>query len=210
MVEQKQQQVAAMMDSEQCSDSDLEQLVNDQEMRSTWSRYHLVRDILQGDVPEAIDPALDLRIAAAIANEPALAVTSTEKTNVVSIFAARAKSWAEQAAGFAIAASVTAVMVLGVQKFNAPELPDRGKSAITSLEFLEVDEINLTEQKEFTEIQELLLEETRLYSRYGLQIMSPHVGQVNHSVRIPLVPIKSRFHSILEKPEPEKQQPKKR
>jgi len=204
MIEQKRQHVANLMDTEQCSEADLELLVNDVEMRTIWSRFHLVSDLMHEDVPPAIDPDLDKRIFAAVLNEPALLVPSARRkaklrpSFVPAFVTSNVRNWTEQATGFAIAASVTAVMVFGVQMLNSPTAPERGKSAITSLQFLEVDDLQITKQDDNSPIQELLLEETRLSSRYGLRDISPYVSAVNHSVTIPLTPIKSNFDSILE------------
>ncbi len=72
MIGKKQQYVSDIMDDMMDSDTDVDTLIHDPEMRSIWSRYHLVRDVLQGNLAEAIDPERDVRIAVAMQSEPTL------------------------------------------------------------------------------------------------------------------------------------------
>ena len=205
MIEQKRQQIAAMMDDDVVSDDVIEQLVRDPEMRSMWSRFHLVRDLIQKDVPEAIDPQLESRIFSALSTEPTILVPAARKANksfTPASVITNIRDWTEQATGFAIAASVTAMMVYGVQTLQAPSTSfGDGHSAITALEFLEVDELQIAEQPVYSELQEDLLDFTRTSSQYGLKAMGPYASVVNHSITVPLTLIKSNFDTILEETE---------
>ena len=184
MTEHKRQNVAAIMDNEHASDTEIEALVNDPEMRSIWSRFHLVRDVIQDELPNVIDPQLHSRIYSAIQDEPALLVPSARRE--IKTWRDTMKSWAEQATGFAIAASVTAVMVIGMQTLNTPVTPGIDNSAITSLELLNVDNSLIADETEYSDDQELLIEFTRRQSLYGLHDMSPLVSVVNYTVPIKL------------------------
>jgi len=203
MNEQKRQNIASIMDDEYSSELEIEELISDPEMRSVWSRFHLVRDVIQGDIPKVIDPQLDSRIYAAIQNEPALLVPSAR--HKLSDWRATMKSWAEQATGFAIAASVTALMVTGVQTLNTPitPTPSIDNSAITSLQLLEVDSTLIAEHTdtEYTPNQELLIELTRMQSHYGLHNMTPLVSVVNYSIPVVLKPTSDRVYFNLDKKE---------
>ncbi|MFT5451631.1 MAG: negative regulator of sigma E activity [Enterobacterales bacterium] len=209
MTEQKRQLVSRLMDDlsaqDAVSDQDMDQLINDSETRSIWSRFHLVSDIIKGDAPETIALDFEQRVQSAISNEPTLLVPSArnKKSNVEtqktpSFIVENIRDWAQQATGLAIAASVTAVMVLGVQALNSPQTTQISNSAITSLELLEVDNLQIAEESNYSELQENLLDYTRASSQYGLQFLKPQVSVVNHSVTVPLILIKSNFDSLLE------------
>ncbi len=205
MVEQKQQYVSAMMDDVIASEAEVEELINDPEMRSIWSRFHLIRDVLQGDLPEAIDHNLDIRIAQAIQNEPALLVPGARKQ--VATIGTHIKHWTEQATSFAIAASVVAVMIIGAQMMNMPQSVETDNSAITSLELLNVDVDNslIDTKTEYTGIQEFLLDHTREHSIYGLQYLTPDVSVVNQTVPVILKPTSDKIYYNLDK-KPEKKE----
>ncbi len=197
MIEQKQRHVSALMDDEIHSNADVEALINDPEMCSIWSRFHLVRDVLQGDLPEAIDPEMESRIAAAIQSEPTLLVPDAR--NKVASLGSNIKSWAEQATSFAIAASVMAIMIIGTQFINTPEAIKVDNSAITSLELLNVDSSLIDDKTEYTDVQEFLLDHTRTDSLYGLQYMNPYVSVVNHTVPVILKPTSDNVYYNLDK-----------
>jgi negative regulator of sigma E activity len=211
MTEHKRQLVAKLMDTDdlsfqdKVSDQDVEQLINDSETRAIWSRYHLVSDLIKGETSETITLDFDQRIQAAISNEPTLLVPSArnKKSNdkvekTPSFIVTNIRDWAQQASGLAIAASVTAVMVLGVQAINSPQTNQMPNSAITSLELLEIDNLQIAQESNYSQLQENLLDFTRESSQYGLQFLRPQVSVVNHSVTVPLTLIKSNFDLLLE------------
>ena len=205
MTEQKKQLVARLIDTDNASEQDVEQLISDSETRSIWSRFHLVSDIIKGEAPESIALDFDKIVQSVISNEPTLLVPSARNKNTKakaekapSYIVANIRGWAEQATGLAIAASVTAVMVLGVQTLNSPQTNQMANSAITSLELLEVDNLQISEESNYSQLQENLLDYTRVTSQYGLQFLKPQVSVVNHSVTVPLTLIKSNFDLLLE------------
>ena len=199
MIGQKQQFVSEIMDDMMESDTDVDALICDPEMRSIWSRYHLVRDVLQGNLPDSIDPEMDARIALAIQSEPTLLVPDAR--NQVASIGSHVKSWAEQATSFAIAASVMAIMIFGAQTLNTPESVKMDNSAITSLELLNVDNSLIADKTEYTDIQEILLDQTRTHSLYGLQHLNLYVSTVSHTIPVILKPTSDRVYYDLEKEE---------
>ncbi|MCP4270848.1 MAG: hypothetical protein GY781_02615 [Gammaproteobacteria bacterium] len=199
MIGKKQQYVSDIMDDMMDSDTDVDTLIHDPEMRSIWSRYHLVRDVLQGDLPEAIDPEMDVRIAMAIQSEPTLLVPDAR--NQVASIGSHIKNWAEQATSFAIAASVMAIMIFGAQTLNTPESVNLDNSAITSLELLNVDNTLIADKTEYTEIQEILLDHTQTQSLYGLQHLTDLVSVVNYTIPVILKPTSDRVYYNLDKEE---------
>lgn len=119
--------VSAMMDGE-LDDNEvnaIESLTNDREATDVWQRYHLIRDAMHNNLPTSVDQTLAANIQQAIAEEPTvLAPRSVTKP-----------AFLKPVAGFAIAASVTAAVLLGVQNFqqansNDPTTPIAGNQPI--------------------------------------------------------------------------------
>lgn len=86
----------------------LDALRSDNEMQSSWTRYHMIRDALHSNLEAHVDHALHQRIAAAIEQEPVVLAPQR-----------RPRSWVKHAAGLAVAASVTGVAVLGIQRMDS-------------------------------------------------------------------------------------------
>lgn len=72
-----------------------------EQLLTTWQRYHLVQDLIH-DRGQPVGTDLAARIAAELENEPALAASA-------------GTGWQKTVAKFAIAASVAAVFVVGMQ-----------------------------------------------------------------------------------------------
>ena len=87
--------------------SGLDALRKDPELLQSWRAYHLIRDTVSSNLESAVDTQLHLRISAALASEPTILAPQR-----------RARTWVKQAAGLAIAASVTGVAIIGVQMIN--------------------------------------------------------------------------------------------
>ncbi|MDH3513387.1 MAG: sigma-E factor negative regulatory protein [Gammaproteobacteria bacterium] len=83
-------------------------LAENTELRNTWERYHLLRSALRQDMDAVVPPEIAERVAARIATEP---------DNVVSF---RRQKIVRLAGTFAIAASVAAIAIAGVQLLNPP------------------------------------------------------------------------------------------
>ncbi len=107
----KQESISALMDDEYSSDDVA--LLNNDESKQTWQRYHLIRDSLQGNLPGTVDLDLHQRIHDAIAQESIMM-----KPTVLAPKARSSMPYLKPVAGFAIAASVTAAVLLGVQSFQ--------------------------------------------------------------------------------------------
>ncbi|HFD92420.1 MAG TPA: hypothetical protein ENJ22_03955 [Gammaproteobacteria bacterium] len=112
------EQVSAFMDSEmdpQEMDRLIERMRDDSRLKDSWHDYHLIGDALRRQLPDHISTDLHTRISAAIQNEPThfLPRQATHKKS--------ATSHRKEALGFALAASVTAIAVVGVMQVNGPE-----------------------------------------------------------------------------------------
>ena len=102
------EQLSAFMDDELdgMDDNQVGQMLKDPEALEVWSRYHLISDGLRRSLPEHPDQDLAGKVSAAVAQEPA----------IVAPIRRRSRSFARPAAGFAIAASVAMLAILGVQQ----------------------------------------------------------------------------------------------
>ncbi|MCZ6803876.1 MAG: sigma-E factor negative regulatory protein [Proteobacteria bacterium] len=109
MSEFNNEQLSVLIDGEQDSDhtNTLDRLINDPDMKNTWSRYHLIGDCLRGHLPEKISSHVSTQVNNALRDEPTiLSPQSTKRFNMKPI------------AGFAIAASVAMVAILGLQRVD--------------------------------------------------------------------------------------------
>lgn len=120
--------LSALVDSE-ASEIEVHRLLklaeSDPEIKASWRRYQLMRSILKRDLE--VDPRLDLsgRISAAIADEEPLAGSG-----------GRLRQWRDGLGKLAIAASVTAVFIVGAQqvgRHNPQEAVQTVESAGPSL-----------------------------------------------------------------------------
>lgn len=107
MNETKKEQLSAFMDDEidGLQKNQVEQILKDPELLDTWSRYHLVSDCLKRNLPEHLDRELAGKISKSIHQEPAIVAPG-----------GLSRSFVKPAAGFAIAASVAALAIFGIQQ----------------------------------------------------------------------------------------------
>jgi sigma-E factor negative regulatory protein RseA len=105
------ERLSALMDGEihdREIDRALRDLRADDDLSARWARYHLASDSLRDDLATHVDPGLADRIGTAIAAEPVYIAAHhwLRKTR---------PQWLRQAGGLALAASLTAVTILGSQ-----------------------------------------------------------------------------------------------
>ena len=105
------ERLSALMDGEirdREIDRALRDLRADDDLSARWARYHLASDSLRNDLASHVDPGLADRIGTAIATEPVYVAAHhwRRKTR---------PPWLRQAGGLALAASLTAVTILGSQ-----------------------------------------------------------------------------------------------
>ncbi len=108
MSEKRKESVSALVDGELTGDSQstIDDLLKTPALKANWARYHLISDSLKGNLPEAADSGLAARISASIQAEP----------TVLAPQAASKNRFYKPLAGFAIAASVAAMAILGIQQ----------------------------------------------------------------------------------------------
>jgi sigma-E factor negative regulatory protein RseA len=107
------EQLSTLVDDELANqDAVLEQVAADPELKARWTRYHLIRDVVTGHIPEE-QPLGDIasRVSQALENEPAILAPVHKRKRAPKI-----PFIMKQVGGLAIAATVSAVAVITVQQ----------------------------------------------------------------------------------------------
>ena len=117
MNENKLQAVSSLLDQQPVDEDLLTELTNDDNLNDSWSRYHLIGDIMRGETAEFIDTKLSQNITSAIAAEPTLLAPQAKKT-ITQKVKAKVIQLSRPIGQFAIAASAAGLMILGVQQAN--------------------------------------------------------------------------------------------
>lgn len=107
------EQLSTLVDDELANhDTVLEQVAADPELKARWSRYHLIRDVVTGHIPEE-QPLGDIanRVSQALEHEPAILAPVHKRKRTPKI-----PFIMKQVGGLAIAATVSAVAVITVQQ----------------------------------------------------------------------------------------------
>lgn len=116
----KSERISALMDGELQDDRVVGDLAQQPECSATWERYHLIGEALRDDLPSHLHLDLSARVAEALENEPVLLVPRARNQRL-----ARLKPFLRgllgQGGQYAIAASVAAAMILGVQHYRAED-----------------------------------------------------------------------------------------
>ena len=181
---QTNEHISSIMDNESLSQKDVDALMADADQRDTWTSFHLIRDLMQDKTASVVAPSLHEQIAQAIANEPSLMVPTAVKD--VKSWRRTMSAWAEQLGSYAVAASVTVVILYSLQLTQAPQ----NVQPVTAGKTLELTQPeNYQANASVTPLQEQLLDISRMSSIYGNGTVAPYVKGVNYSIEVPLKPI---------------------
>ncbi|HHQ4725841.1 RseA family anti-sigma factor [Aeromonas veronii] len=167
------EQISALMDGDLSDAEVLNELEMDSDLQDTWGRYHLIGDAMRGDLPVNLQLDLSDSIMAALEDEPTIlapkpvetapvlqpAVAPVNKdSNVVPLF----RRVGQQLGQYAIAASVAAAVIFGVQQYQGQDgvpanpvlntIPIGGSAAPVSVHYPQQDgararQQGLTEQQ---------------------------------------------------------------
>ena len=107
--------VSSLIDNEHLSDEAIEQALNEHELTDTWSRYHLIGDVMRDEVSDDIDIDMSASIAQAIADEPTI-LAPKKAAGFKEVMKAQVIKLAKPFGQVAIAASAAGLMVVGVQQ----------------------------------------------------------------------------------------------
>lgn len=99
-----------------------QQLQHNDELKTSWSRFHLIRDALKHEVSSLQNDELASRVSAAIEDEPVVLAPKRRRVQFGQL--------TRHVASFAVAASLTAVAILGIQNYTAT--PDTGELRVAS------------------------------------------------------------------------------
>ncbi|WP_323880287.1 sigma-E factor negative regulatory protein [Aeromonas caviae] len=120
------EQLSALMDGDLSEIEVLNELGTDPALQDTWSRYHLIGDAMRGDLPVNLQLDLSDSIMLALEDEPAIlapkpaqpAASQVQPAGKVIPFVRR---FGQQVGQYAIAASVAAAVIFGVQQYQGKD-----------------------------------------------------------------------------------------
>ena len=113
MTKQIDEQISAFMDGELHESGHgaiIQQICRDEQSLLRWQRFHLISDALKNNLPPAVDHQFAQSVMSALQNEPTVFAPAAMKHHRTTV--------KQKIAGAAIAASVAAVAVIGVQTMN--------------------------------------------------------------------------------------------
>ncbi|MGE6104503.1 RseA family anti-sigma factor [Aeromonas veronii] len=167
------EQISALMDGDLSDAEVLNELEMDSDLQDTWGRYHLIGDAMRGDLPVNLQLDLSDSIMAALEDEPTILAPKPVETapvlqpavapvktdaNVVPLF----RRVGQQLGQYAIAASVAAAVIFGVQQYQGQDgvpanpvlntIPIGGSAAPVSVHYPQQDGAR-TRQQGLTEQQ---------------------------------------------------------
>lgn len=123
---QAQERLSALMDAEVSEfelRKSLEEIAGDEKASEQWRRYHLAQAAAKGELNQVpgIDQTVDLSgsIMAALDAEPALSVSSTPLSQKAASTKPISGGLFKTLSSMAVAASVTAVVIIGAQNFSS-------------------------------------------------------------------------------------------
>lgn len=123
------------LDAAEC-DQILDEMCQSDELKQRWQRYHLIKEILRYKHPRRIYPDLSQTVMTAIEAEPTVLVPppTPNKPFLTPI--------TKRFAGVAIAASVAAIAVIGVQSTYSPAPGQQVATMPTQDEFIRLPSAN--------------------------------------------------------------------
>ena len=121
---QQQENLSAFIDGEMGVSNDelITDIQNDDEMRAKWQRYHMIRDGLRGELGQSTSFDISASIASAIAEEPAILAPKKRLRDIPVI--GSVVPLVKQSGQYLVAASVAAVVILGVQNYNRQDVSE--------------------------------------------------------------------------------------
>ncbi|WP_088332332.1 RseA family anti-sigma factor [Lacimicrobium sp. SS2-24] len=130
MTDKKFEDLSAWMDGESNSGM-IGETCSDKELSAKWQRYHLIRDGLRKELPQQLDFDISASVAKAIEAEPAILAPRKGIRDIPVIGAV--VPFLRRGGQAAIAASVAAAMIIGVQQLNQPQ-PEQPFSSAPALQ----------------------------------------------------------------------------
>jgi len=182
MSDKTEQDVSALLDDELSNHQlhDLaDKLEQDQELKDAYSRYALVSDVLHNHVPDSVDIDFSQHVSKALQQEPTVLGGFKQRYHLPVV--------AKQIAGLAMAASVTAVAILGIQSYSVSEQPAApviasvpvAPAAINDSDWIRVNGVNWNNQEQVESRLNNYLVNHHVYSS-GMQGILPYAKIVSY------------------------------
>jgi len=158
-------------------------IADDAALRKKWARYHLIRDVIKSE-PVQADEQLVSSICAAIADEPAYTnITpfsgASESGDTIAMVASnqeekktRFSTLNTGLTGFALAASVALITVVGMNAFNAQGIPQSDNSLASNERATDVN-VNAFSQQ----VEGVPLPQVELVGNTGSYWVSPQTSE---------------------------------
>ncbi|MFM4978130.1 sigma-E factor negative regulatory protein [Aeromonas caviae] len=120
------EQLSALMDGDLSEIEVLNELGTDPALQDTWSRYHLIGDAMRGDLPVNLQLDLSDSIMLALEDEPAILAPKPAQPAAPQVQPACkvipfVRRFGQQVGQYAIAASVAAAVIFGVQQYQGKD-----------------------------------------------------------------------------------------
>lgn len=115
---QQHENLSAFMDGELSESSVIEAIKNDSELQAKWRSYHVIRSGLRKEATVMPEFDITAQVAKAIADEPTVMAPKSKLRSIPVL--GSIVPFTKQAGQFAMAASVAAAVILGVQQLNQP------------------------------------------------------------------------------------------
>ena len=96
-------------------------IASDETSRATWARYHLIGDVLRDNLTGVASASFSERVRAAVDQEPTVLAPGR-----------RNRLWLTPVAGFAVAASVAALAVIGIKQMGPSPLSNTDEIAVVA------------------------------------------------------------------------------
>ncbi|HEY0722274.1 MAG TPA: sigma-E factor negative regulatory protein [Gammaproteobacteria bacterium] len=128
MANEQEERVSALADGELDShqlDALLARMREGDALRARWARYHLISDALHNNLTRNVQLDISRRVSAALEQEPVIFAPLWQR-------AMPTRRMVKQAASVAMAASVTAVAILGAQWVNR-DFPETAMPSVASI-----------------------------------------------------------------------------
>ncbi len=120
------EQLSALMDGDLSDVEVLNELGTDPALQETWSRYHLIGDAMRGDLPVNLQLDLSDSIMLALEDEPVIlapkpAQPAAPEVKTAGKVVPLVRRFGQQMGQYAIAASVAAAVIFGVQQYQGKD-----------------------------------------------------------------------------------------
>ena len=179
----KHEQISALMDDQPVSSSALDEVLGNDDNIHAWSRYHLIRDALQNELQQESITDISQRVSLALADEPAILAPANIK---------KPRKTMQSVVGFAMAASVFFVALLGWQQLQAPAVTPEQNAPITDLIANETHIAPVTKvtaqpaiDEERARLEDMLITHTEAVSANGINLMMPYTRVVSARLELP-------------------------